>query len=115
MAPDPFYRFVVAATDPDWYLFLRDHKQHEELNFWRPGSSVTNMAKGTPWLFLIRGTSEIGGCAFFSTFSAMPIGVAWETFGEANGFPEFSLFVAKIAGLRGRPPHMIGGSCPAEW
>ena len=67
-----------------------------------------SMAKGTPWLFLIRGTSEIWGCGFFSTFDFMPVGVAWDTFGKANGFDEFAPFLAKIARLRRKPAHAVG-------
>jgi hypothetical protein len=81
---DNLYRLVIASTDPDWYRFLRSRPELGEVNFWRPGVASMSMAKGTPWLFLIRGTSEIWGCGFFSTFDFMPIGVAWDTFGKAT-------------------------------
>ena len=96
------YRLVVVSTDPDWYGFQRAHSEFEEVNFWRPGATSTQMARGTPWLFLLRGTSEIWGCAFYSAFSVMPIGVAWDTFGLANGFDDFTQFVNKIATLTGK-------------
>ncbi len=67
------------------------------------------MARGVPWLFLLRGTNEIWGCAFFSAFSLMPVGVAWETFGLANGFGDFSSFLRKIAKLKGTSESAVGG------
>jgi putative restriction endonuclease len=105
---DHLYRLVIASTDPDWYRFLRARPELDEVNFWRPGVASMSMAKGTPWLFLIRGTNEIWGCGFFSTFDFMPIGVAWGTFGKANGFDEFASFLAKIARLRRKPEHAVG-------
>lgn len=95
------------STDPDWYGFLRAHAELEEINFWRPGATDTQMARGTPWLFLLRGTNEIWGCAFFSAFSVMPIGVAWDTFGQANGFDDFTQFVNKISSLIRKPENAV--------
>ena len=101
MADENLYRIVVAATDPDWYRFLRIRPELTQINFWRPGVAPMNLAKGTPWLFLIRGTNQIWGCAFFAAFESMPISVAWDSIGEANGFSDFEPFLAKIAQLRG--------------
>lgn len=97
------------STDPDWYRFLRNRTDLEEINFWRPGVKSMTMARGTPWLFLIRGTSEIWGCAYFSTFSYMPIGVAWDTFKLANGFDDFAAFLRKIAKIKGQSEKAVGG------
>jgi putative restriction endonuclease len=105
---DATYRVVVMSTDPDWYGFLRARPELEELNFWRPGISTVKDERGTPWLFLIRGTSKIWGCAFFSAFSAMPIGVAWDTFGTANGFSNLAAFREKIARLKGVAEAEVG-------
>ncbi len=99
---------VAMSTDPDWYRFLRTQPDLEEVNFWRPGASAVKDERGTPWLFLLRGTSEIWGCAFFSTFSAMPIGVAWDTFGAANGFSDLATFRRKIASLKGVSESKVG-------
>ena len=105
---DNLYRLVIASTDPDWYRFLHARPELDEGTFWRPGAASMSMARGTPWLFLIRGTSEIWGCGLFSTFDFMPIGLAWDTFGKANGFDEFALFLTKIGRLRRKPEHAIG-------
>lgn len=96
------------STDPDWYRFLSNHTELDEINFWRPGVKSMNMTKGTPWLFLIRGTNEIWGCAYFSTFDYRPIGLAWDTFGLANGFDDFTTFLRKIAKLSGLAENAVG-------
>jgi putative restriction endonuclease len=67
-----------------------------------------NLAKGTPWLFLLRGTNEVWGCAFFAAFESMPISVAWDASGEANGFNDFAPFLTKIAKLRRVAEHSVG-------
>ncbi|MBV9233561.1 MAG: HNH endonuclease [Candidatus Eremiobacteraeota bacterium] len=96
------------STDPDWFRFLRERADLEEINFWRPGVRSLNMAKGTPWLFLIRETGQIWGCGYFSTFSYMPVGVAWDTFGPANGFDDYASFVRKIAEIKRVPERNAG-------
>lgn len=89
------------STDPDWYAFLRRHPQLEEINFWRPGARTDNSVTGTPWLLQVRGTQEIRGMGYFSVFSVMPIGVAWDTFGIANGFVDLETFRRKISRIQG--------------
>jgi putative restriction endonuclease len=108
LADENLYRIVVAATDPDWYRFLRVRPELTQINFWRPGVASMNLAKGTPWLFLIRGMNEIWGCAVFAGFESMPISVTWDATGEANGFNDFAPFLTKIARLRGIPEHSVG-------
>ncbi len=107
MADETLYRIVIAATDPDWYRFLRARPELGQINFWRPGVASMNLAKGTPWLFLIRGTNQIWGCAFFAAFEPMPIGVAWDVVREANGFANLAPFLAKIARLKRIPEHSV--------
>lgn len=101
MAEANAYRIVVMSTDPDWFRFVRARPYLKELNFWRPSARVDRTARGTPWLFQIRSTNEIRGMGIFSAFGAMPIGVAWDTFGEANGVPDLESFRRKIARLQG--------------
>lgn len=95
-------RFIIASADPEWLAFLRA-KNPREVNFWRPGAAPTNAEPGTPWFYRERGTENIVGCAFFAAYSRMPISMAWETFGEANGVPDFATFLARIGSLRTLP------------
>lgn len=108
MSSEALFRFEVLTTDPDWYRFLRARPSLDEVNFWQPGRASNSTPPGTPWLYLIRGTSSIWGMAYFSTFSSMPIGVAWDTFGEGNGFDSFTAFQAKIALLKRLPENTVG-------
>lgn len=100
---DPSFRFAVLSTDRDWFRFLRSRPELDEINFWRPGQKSVVMSRGTPWLFLLRGTNDIVGFGLFSAFSVMPIGIAWDTFGYANGFPDYRTFAKKIARIKGLP------------
>lgn len=79
------FRFVVAVTDPDWFVFLSSNTQLDEVNFWRPGATTTAYERGTPWFYLLRGSDKIVGGAFFSAYDKMPASLAWDTFGVANG------------------------------
>lgn len=101
----------IWATDPEWFDYLKARPDITEINFWRPGNQPVRLPRGTPWFFQLRGMRSFVGCAFFSTFTSLPIGVAWDTFGKANGFDEFSSFRAKMAELQRvsqRAVHDIG-------
>jgi putative restriction endonuclease len=97
----------VKSTDLDWYRFLRSRPDLREVNFWRPSGKGTTAVKGIPWLFLVRGTNQIWGCAFFSTFSKMSVELAWDTFGEANGFANLEQFRSKMAELKDAPQNRL--------
>jgi HNH endonuclease len=94
----------VKSTDRDWFRFLHSRPDLREVNFWRPGNRKTKALKGTPWLFLLRGTNQIWGCGFFSTSSSMSVEMAWDTFHEANGFSTLEAFREKMARLKREPP-----------
>jgi putative restriction endonuclease len=96
-------RFVVAATDPDWFSYLRARPEIEEVNFWRPGAASTVLPTGTIWFYVLRGTASIVGCGVFLSYSQLPVSVAWNTFGQANGFADHETFRARIANLQRMP------------
>jgi putative restriction endonuclease len=102
------FRFVVAVTDPRWFAFLAARPNLEEVNFWRPGAGATRFARGTPWFYLLRGTSRIVGGALFSTYARMPIHVAWDAFREGNGTTTFEELRDLIAQIRHCPPKDVG-------
>ena len=95
-------RYVVRSTDPVWFGFLRARRPRE-VNFWIPSAGPVAVAPGTPWFYQIRRTGQIFGCGFFAAYSKMPLMMAWETFGEANGAPTYPEFVKIIAKLRDAP------------
>ena len=99
-------RFIIANTDPAWLSLLKSRKPRE-VNFWRPSAPATRVAPGTPWFYKLRGTREIVGCGFFAAYSIMPIMMAWEIFGQANGVRDFATFLRVIASLRREPTTSI--------
>lgn len=89
----------MAVTDPVWLTRLR--AQHaREANFWQPSPATLRQDRGTPWIFKVRGSDRIGGYGFFSYYSVMPSGVAWETFGIANGVGSYAEMRGRISALR---------------
>lgn len=98
----------IGNTDPEWYRFLSQHNITDEVNFWRPsGRNVTfrAIASGEFFFFRLRNPiSKIVGFGSFATHSVLPIIVAWETFGEANGCGSLSDLIRMIAKYRNERP-----------
>jgi putative restriction endonuclease len=94
-------RAYVGVTDSEWYRFLRDRPELDEVNFWRPGGSGTFrvLGLGEPFLFKLHAPDNfIVGGGFFAAYSVLPCSLAWETFGQKNG-------VATLAEMRQRIAH----------
>jgi putative restriction endonuclease len=92
-------RAYVAVTDPVWLRRLAAQNAREA-NFWQPRPSALRQERGTPWIFKVRGSDRVGGYGFFSYYSVMPSGVAWETFGAANGVETYGEMRRRLAELR---------------
>jgi len=79
----------VAATDPDWFHFLRDQEDVDEVNFWYPtpwGGTFRVLTDGQPLLFKLRRPhNHIAGGGFFKHYTELPLSMAWQTFGIKNG------------------------------
>ena len=80
-------RAYIANTDYDWYRFLLERPDLDEVNFWRPGTAnFQALAPGEPLLFRLKAPHEaIVGVGFFVHFSLLPVSVAWATFEAKNG------------------------------
>lgn len=94
----------IGLTDPDWYAFLSSHPQVDEVNFWQPhGSrSFRVLDPGEPFFFKLRAPLKaIAGFGFFERYESLPAWLAWESFGEMNGAPDFELMLDRIIRLRG--------------
>jgi len=81
----------VAATDPDWFHFLRDQQDVDEVNFWYPkpwGGRFEVLSDGQPLLFKLKSPhNHIAGGGFFKHYSELPLSIAWKSFGFKNGAP----------------------------
>jgi len=94
----------LAVTDNDWFRFLRSRSPLEEVNFWRPGGAAGFRAlhPGEPLLFKLHAPENfVVGGGFFAHFSRqVPVSLAWEAFGEANGAPSFAEMRRRIEKYR---------------
>jgi putative restriction endonuclease len=104
----------IANTDREWHALLlgrqRANLPLEEVNFWKPSEIATFKAlqPGEPLLFRLKSPDNaIGGLGFFERFSVLPVWLAWETFGVANGVRSLAEFEARLNEIRARN-HMEG-------
>jgi len=78
----------VGVTDRDWYMFLSQKPELDELNFWQPGGNrlFGALEVGEPFLFKLHAPeNQIVGGGFFLHASLLPVSLAWEAFEEKNG------------------------------
>ena len=105
-------KLYLGVTDTQWFRFLRA-EQPEEVNFWQPGggNAFKVLPVGGPFLFKLKAPlNAIGGLGFFASHTRLPLSVAWEFFGRANGLVTYAAFRDKIMGYRrdGQPNPVIG-------
>lgn len=91
----------VAPTDHAWYEYLRVRPELDEVNFWRPGGTpFAALALGEPLFFKLKAPHHaIGGFGHFAGYMRMPLWMAWEAYGEANGAPDPAALRARLARL----------------
>lgn len=99
-------RGYVAATDYNWFSLLRAIEPPiDEANFWKPGSEATFKAllPGEPIFFkLKRPHNAIAGFGHFAHFSRLPISMAWDLYGIANGARSFGEMRSRLMAIRSR-------------
>lgn len=92
----------ISNTDNRWFDFLYRSSPHSEVNFWQP--SATNFRAITPGEFFVFRLKSprniIGGFGVLSTATILPIKIAWDAFGQANGVASLTDFVAFIQNYR---------------
>jgi len=104
-------KLYVGITDYDWFKLHTSKESVDEVNFWRPSSTATFKALqwGEPFLFKLHSPrNSIVGGGFFTKFLQLPVSLAWDAFGEANGATSLEEVRLRIAKYR---KHSIG---PAE-
>jgi putative restriction endonuclease len=99
-------KLYVGITDYDWFKLHASKESVEEVNFWRPSSQAAFKALqwGEPFLFKLHAPRNfIVGGGFFTKFLKLPVSLAWETFGEANGAQSLAEVRVRIAKYRKEP------------
>jgi HNH endonuclease len=94
---------IIAVTDHEWFEFLRRQVDLDEVNFWRPRDTATpRIEPGTPFLFKLkkRHGDRIAGFGVFARHSVLPVWMAWEAFGPANGADSLAAMRRRIERLR---------------
>jgi putative restriction endonuclease len=105
----------VAVTHNDWFDFLAQRRQREEVNFWSPSDYYTfHGTPGAPFFFKLKAPrNAIGGFGHIASFSRLPDWLAWECFGEGNGAATFEDFKRRLDTLRERN-RLRGAGGPAQ-
>ena len=96
-------RGVIVNTDYDWFTFLAERSPLEEVNFWQPSGRgpFHKEPPGTLFFFRLKSPHKaIGGFGVFARSSVLPAWLAWDSFGEANGAPDFGTMNRRIAQYR---------------
>jgi len=78
----------VGVTDNEWFAFLSNLPEIDEVNFWQPGGKqhFRTLGLGEPFLFKLHSPRDyIVGGGFFAHNSILPLSLAWDAFGEKNG------------------------------
>jgi putative restriction endonuclease len=89
----------IANTDNDWFDFLSSRSDLTEVNFWQPGGKAFHAIQtGELLAFRLKSPrNKIGGFGVLSSSSVLPLQIAWETFGESNGLPNYQALRSAIA------------------
>jgi putative restriction endonuclease len=96
-------KLYVGITNRDWFQFLRARNAFE-MNFWHPRATTGfNVIKPGEWfLFKLKyPENKIVGGAYLVRHTVLPLDLAWDVFGEANGCISFEAFKQRIALMRG--------------
>ncbi|HEX7118178.1 MAG TPA: hypothetical protein VF212_05290 [Longimicrobiales bacterium] len=95
---------TITVTDQGWYEFLLERPALDEVNSWRPSARRRFVAPAfSPFLFKLRSPHNAAcGFGYFARWSPLPIWLAWETFGPANGCATLAEMQARLAAIRER-------------
>ncbi len=92
----------VANTDNAWFDFLASEPNVNEVNFWWPGEMAFRaIHPGELLVFRLKSPrNKIGGFGVFSNHSLLPVQLAWDSFGRANGTSSFQVLLGAIGNYR---------------
>lgn len=91
-------KLFVGVTNNGWFEFLAGRRP-EEVNFWRPRSQMEFRAlrPGDLFLFKLHAPLDfIAGGGVYVRHTFLPLPLAWQTFGQNNGVPDYETFERRI-------------------
>jgi putative restriction endonuclease len=94
--------FYLGNTDNNWFSYL-SAQAPEDVNFWQPkgNSNFKILQQGAPFLFKLKSPYHaIGGIAFFTSHTFLPLNMAWDVFGSRNGCSSLNVFKQMILNYR---------------
>jgi putative restriction endonuclease len=97
----------IGITDYDWFKLLSAQDKIEEINFWQPGGNRIFSAIQENELFLFKLHSPrdfVVGGGFFAHSTILPVSIAWDTFGIANGSISLDQMRERIGKYRREQP-----------
>lgn len=94
-------KIFVANTDYEWYRWMLEHPDMDEVNFWRPKGTTNFKALREGELFFFKLKKQyhgkIVGFGQFLLFEAMSVADAWSLFETKNGAPTLSAMWRRVA------------------
>jgi len=96
----------VGVTDGNWYRFLAERPEIDEVNFWRPSgrNRFGAIAIGEPFFFKSHFPhNQVVGGGFYSGFAILPLSEAWDLFGMGNGVDSLTAMRAAVGRYRREP------------
>lgn len=96
-------RAWIGVTDEDWFRMLASEPGLDELNFWQPGGTrvFKSLVPGELFLFKLHSPKNfVVGGGVFAHSTLLPLRLAWESFGRANGVASLLEMRERIARLR---------------
>lgn len=94
-------KFWVGTTDRAWFRH-QSLSGHDEVNFWQPHGAVSysGLEPGSLFLFKLKKPhNHIADGGFFVRSTALPLSIAWDTFGPKNGATSYQSFADLIHGI----------------
>lgn len=92
----------VGVTDKNWYEHLTILRP-EEVNFWQPSGSRSFrvLQPGEPFLFKLHSPDNfVVGGGYFVRYSALPVSLAWDAFGQKNGVRDLGDLLTRVRRYR---------------
>lgn len=103
-------KIVVAVTDGDWFAQLSRQPDLAEVNFWSPSPKPFRaLQPGELFLFKLHApVNMIVGGGIYASSTTMPLSLAWEAFGVANGVTSLAEMRSRILRYRKTDPATVG-------